>query len=193
MAMDNITELERYADKYFYDAAHCRQVLKLSELLFDCLSGLHKLNKTHLLSLQQAAVLHDTGLSNGAVRHHKSSEAIIVDDPPPSISSDTLIRVACIARYHRKALPSPSHKMFARLSSAERYVVEKLAAIIRIADGLDYFHDSTVESLHCDVKKDRVIIYLKAHSDCSEGIKQAYKKSDLFTQVFGKSLEIIAK
>ena len=191
--MKNSDELISYAERYFFDAEHSLQVLKLSELLFECLAGLHKLSKSYLLSLQSAAILHDIGLHNGAIKHHKSSSDILLADPPPTIEPDILPRIACIARYHRKALPSHSHSVYAHLSSRERGVVQKLSAILRIADGLDYSHDSCVDSLACDIRSDKVIIQLKTKRDCSSGIQQALKKADLFQQIFGRDIEFQEK
>jgi len=187
--MKNSDELVKYAERYFFDAEHSLQVLKLSELLFECLTGLHKLGKSYLFSLQAAAILHDIGLHNGATKHHKSSCDIIMADPPPAIDPDSLARIACIARYHRKALPGPSHAVYSHLSSRERGVVQKLSAILRIADGMDYSHESCVDSLDCDIKPDKVVIHLKAKCDCKAGIQQALKKSDLFKQIFGRDVE----
>lgn len=189
--MNNSGDLTSYAERYYYDAEHSRQVLKLSELLFECLTGLHKLGKSHLISLQAAAILHDIGLHNGVIKHHKSSCDIILANPPPAIDPDTLPRVACIARYHRKALPSTAHAVYSHLSSRERGVVQKLSAILRIADGLDYSHESCVDSLSCDINSDKVVVNLQAKCDCSAGIQQALKKADLFRQIFGREIEFL--
>lgn len=188
--MKNRSELESYAEKYYYDMPHSRQVLKLCEFLFDSLASLHGLPKSYLTYLQEAALLHDIGLCNGASGHHKSSSDILLADPPDCIEPDRLAIVACIARYHRKALPSPSHSLYAQLPAQERKVVEKLAAILRIADGLDYTHDSWVKSIQCSTGKDNVEIQLTASRHSRLSVEQAMKKSDLFTQVFNKNISI---
>jgi exopolyphosphatase/guanosine-5'-triphosphate,3'-diphosphate pyrophosphatase len=71
--------------------------------------------------------------------------------------------------------------------------VQKLSAILRIADGLDYSHDSCVDSLACDIRSDKVIIRLKTKCGCSAGIRQALKKADLFQQIYGRNVEFQEK
>lgn len=191
--MDNKAELESYAAKYYYDQSHSLQVLRLSEILFESLTELHGLAKAYLQYLQEAAVLHDIGLCKGTSKHHKTTCEILLTDPPDCIDQVRLVVVACIARYHRKALPSPSHGLYSQLSTHDRRVVQKLAALLRIADGLDYTHDCCVRSLECSIKKNEVDICLISSDDCRYCIAQATKKSDLFTQVFDRNVVIYTR
>src|SRR6266849_6502511 len=52
-----------------------------------------------------------------------------------------LDEIACIARYHRRALPNISHEEYATLSRSARKRVSALAALVRITDALDWSHD----------------------------------------------------
>ena len=45
--------------------------------------------------------------------------------------------IGCVARYHRRGLPTLKHEAFAALSAPDQRVVRRLAAILRVADGLD--------------------------------------------------------
>ncbi len=55
--------------------------------------------------------------------------------------------IALIARYHRKSAPKPSTRGFAALSPDDQNVVRVLAAILRVAIGLDRSHDGRVGAI----------------------------------------------
>ena len=44
--------------------------------------------------------------------------------------------MAQIARYHRRSVPRPSHPAYMALPRESRVVVNKLAALLRVADAL---------------------------------------------------------
>jgi exopolyphosphatase/guanosine-5'-triphosphate,3'-diphosphate pyrophosphatase len=69
--------------------------------------------------------------------------------------------------------------------------VSKLAALLRIADGLDATHSSLVKGIECVVATERLTIKLKAKGDPSAEESEALKKGDLFHKVF--RLEIVLK
>lgn len=188
--MKSREDLLKYAERYYCDHDHTLQVLKLAELLFNCLSPLHSLDRSHLVTLQSAAILHDIGLQYGPARHHKSSAQIMLADPPPLEDPSALYQVACIARYHRKALPDTSHDIYKTLPSGQRAIVQKLAALLRLADGLDYMHTSCVDTLFCTIGNNKVKIEVVTRGDCKRNIEQALKKSDLFKQIYGREVLI---
>ena len=63
--------------------------------------------------------------------------------------------VANVARYHRKAHPSPKHLGFSQLSPSNQEIVRKLSALVRVADAFDFKHGQQVDSLSCTFKKAR--------------------------------------
>ena len=97
--------------------------------------------------------------------------------------------VANVARYHRKSMPSESHKNYAALGVNERHIVRRLSALLRIADGLDRSHSSAVEKLQCDIKNDQILLDLTCRRDLHLEHYGFEKKRDLFHAVFG--LEIV--
>jgi two-component system alkaline phosphatase synthesis response regulator PhoP len=60
-----------------------------------------------------------------------------------------------VGRYYRKAMPKPTHPEFAVLEPAQRERIEKLAALLRIADGLDARHSEVVNDVSVRREKGR--------------------------------------
>jgi len=171
------------------DSAHASQVSRLALSLFDALTDLHTLGSEERRLLEFAALLHDIGWVDGQSKHHKRSYEMIMADPPHSLSPRETAVTANIARYHRKSLPKRSHNGFAALKRADRDIVRKLAAILRIADGLDVTHTNASTIRKCTVGKTKISIYLDRNSDCRFEIESAQKKADLFREVYDKEVE----
>ncbi|HEY6405974.1 MAG TPA: hypothetical protein VIY29_00760, partial [Ktedonobacteraceae bacterium] len=137
-------ELHLSGGLYVEDWPHARQVERLSTQLFEATLPLHQLDALSLRLLQRAAFLHNTGMMIEARRHHKHSFRLIKETQLPDFTDEERHEIACIARYHRRALPSTSHEEYAVLDRAARKRVSALSALVRIADALDYSHDGRV-------------------------------------------------
>ena len=88
------------------DWPHARQVERLSVQLFEATRPLHELDERALRLLERAAFLHNTGMLIEARRHHKHSYHLIKGTTLPDVTDEERHEIACIARYHRRALPS---------------------------------------------------------------------------------------
>ncbi len=168
--------------------AHGRQVERLAAALFRELTPLHQLDGLWEARLRAAARLHDIGWVEGRKKHHKTSMRLIETDP--SLVPDETERplVALLARYHRRAWPSRRHRRFAALSREDRKCVLRLAALLRLADALDYSRQGLVESLSVRIGKKKVELCLRAKAPCVEELRRAGTKGDLFEAEFGKKL-----
>jgi len=141
--------------------AHEVQVSILCGLLFD---ELHSLFPTYTeqerCMLTCAGLLHDIGTSRGTKGHHKASYELIRIEGKKNqnfgLSDESLEIVALIARYHRKAIPSMEHVAYAMLPPEAQDRVRKLSALLRIADGLDYVHDTAISDLKCTIEDTQI-------------------------------------
>ena len=93
--------------------------------------------------------------------------------------------VATVARYHRKALPSPAHPEFASLPQDDRMTVVKLAAILRVADALERTHRETPRPMEFLREADRFVILLRDMEDLTMERLALKDKGNLFADVFG--------
>jgi len=171
-----------------YEEGHTRQVARLALRLFDELSPLHELGDEERCWLEWGALLHDIGWIDGQRRHHKTALAIILADTSVPWDDRTRLIVASVARYHRRALPSVKHEHFASLDADDRLTVGKLAAILRVADGLDRTHTDCIQDLSCRIEPNRVVVRCLAIGSAEGELYAAGKKSDLFEQLFGREL-----
>lgn len=178
------------------DWPHARQVTRLSLQLFDATRDLHHLDERARLLLERAAFLHNTGMMIESRRHHKHSFKLIKGTKLPGFTDEERHEIACVARYHRRALPSTSHEEFAALSRSARKRVSALAALLRVADALDYNHDGRVLALAaepglCTNSTWMIGIWLRPLADFDAELEKADEKADLFEKVFKHKLNFL--
>ncbi|MCC6696060.1 MAG: HD domain-containing protein [Candidatus Hydrogenedentes bacterium] len=188
-----LTSVRRMARKVEPEPGHAFQVCRVSEQLFDAASELHGLGPHARTLLSAAALLHDVGLAAGVNAHHKHARDLILGYDLPGFTERERMMIACIARYHRKALPKPTHKVFRDLDKEEQAVVTRLAALLRIGDGFDRAHDAAVRQL--SVKQDAGQVTIRAHlrHPSPTDVWGAARKTDLFESTFGVKVLIESK
>jgi exopolyphosphatase/guanosine-5'-triphosphate,3'-diphosphate pyrophosphatase len=178
--------IEEVGAKYNYDKTHSQQVSRLALVLFEQLRELHKLPDRYSGILHAAAMLHDIGLFIAYQKHHKHSYYLIKSSGPSSFDPVDLDLIANIARYHRKAHPTPKHLPFSQLSAVQQDVVRKLSAILRIADGLDYGRQSNVREIQCSRPQPGILtIRLEGSGNLQGEVRSARAKAGLMDEVYG--------
>jgi exopolyphosphatase/guanosine-5'-triphosphate,3'-diphosphate pyrophosphatase len=179
----------RLAQTCEYPANHTHQVARLSLRLFDQLQPLHQLTPTHRFWLHAASILHDIGWIEGQKSHHKTTLNIILNTPLLPFGPNERLIIGSIARYHRKAIPSPSHDHFSALLPEDQLTVRILASLLRVADGLDRTHQNRVVDLHTNVTAHKVRLTCKISVPAAPEEQTAtLEKANLFEQVFQRQL-----
>ena len=188
---DRAESLDQVCQKYLYDAPHAHHVSQLALNLFYQLHELHQLPEKYASVLNAAALLHDIGLFIAGPKHHKHSYYLIKSSGMTSFNKLDLELVANIARYHRKAHPSPKHLGFSQLAPANQDAVRKLSALLRVADALDFRREQRVESVSCAVDKHKTLtITAAANANIADEIDWALEKGKLVKEVFNLSLQL---
>ncbi len=177
-----------------YPANHTHQVARLALRLFDQLQPLHQLTLTHRFWLHAASLLHDIGWIEGQKAHHKTALNIILNTPLLPFGPNERLIIGSIARYHRKALPSPEHDHFSALLPEDQLAVRTLSALLRVADGLDRTHQNRVLDVRTNVTahKIRLTCHITVPS-APEEQAATHEKAALFEQVFQRQLLLIWK
>jgi putative phosphoesterase len=178
------------AQKCDHEPAHTRHVTLLELRLFDELQPLHGLGATERFWLHCAGLLHDIGWVEGRKGHHKTALRMILTTPDLPFERREREIIGCVARYHRRGLPTPRHETFAALSAPDQRVVRRLAAILRVADGLDRTHQGIVKDVTCAIGKKQVGVNCLVPQPAEDEQREALKKGDLFEKTFERRLVI---
>ena len=174
------------------DPPHVYQVTKLALELFDTTRYLHKLGPSDRRLLEAAALLHDLGINRDMATHHKHSRDMILEAELPGFSQREQRIIACVARYHRKAHPKPSHRIYTELRHKDKVLVCQLAGILRIADGLDRTHAATAQRLAVTHKDNRVTITVTQTTENETDLWGGNRKRGLFEQLFEVKVTILS-
>jgi len=183
---NEITQICQNFSRTYLQDAHSEHVRLLALSLFGNLKRLHRLCDYERRLLEYAALLHDVGLSKGVKGHNKSSMTIILNETKLPFTSEERRIVASIARYHRRGVPKKNHYNLATLNRKTVSEISALSSILRIADALDYMHNSDIHVLSVNIAPKRVTFECSSKSDTSL-VEQAFdKKKDLFEKCFKK-------
>ena len=174
--------------KYDADPKHARHVAGLAVRIFRALRAEHRLDPKYEVILTVAALLHEVGLYVSRSSHHKHSMYLILNSDLFGLGSEDIVLAALVARYHRRALPSPVHEHYADLDRHGRIQVAKLAAILRVADALDSGLTQRLRNPQIVVESDRLILRVEQNDDIALERHRLREKGQFFEQVYGKQV-----
>lgn len=184
--------VERLLRRSGAETPHAERVAALALSIFDHTLALHQLTEKERDLLHYASVLHDVGRAVGYAGHQRHSYYVIAHAELSGFSRDEVEMIASIARYHEGSR-RPGRSSLSRLGPWQQHVVEKLAAILRVADGLDRSHRQVIDGVECRIKPRKVVLDALASADCEPELEAARRKSDLFERVFGKRVVVRAR
>jgi exopolyphosphatase/guanosine-5'-triphosphate,3'-diphosphate pyrophosphatase len=186
--------IKALAERCDDDLTHSAHVATLALQLFDATEKLHGLAGDAREYLEAGALLANVGLVISHSKHHLHSYYVIRNSELTGLTDNEIEIIAQIARYHRKSAPKSSHVEFARLSPEDQRLVTTLAAILRVAIGLDRSHDGRVRSLMAHVRRDRLVVEAEAKrgKEISLELYTANERSDLLEEVLDQRVSIVA-
>jgi len=173
---------------------HVQHVARLALSLFDQLVTLHGLGPRERLLLEAGACLHDIGHQYGFTGegHHKESARLIRERPWKHFTAPEVEVIAQVARYHRKAMPEMSHDEFRALDTWSRTTVQRLAAVLRLADSLDRTHQQVVRGVRVEILPNLLVLHLEAAGPIVRELRATQTKGDLAAAVFQRDLGFTA-
>ena len=139
--------VEALAARFAGTNAHGRQVAQLALQLFDAMRVPLGLPAGARELLGYAALLHDVGHAIDHDRHHRHSYYLIRNAELLGFDRQEIEIIAQVARGHRKQVPKTGDPELQSLPPRSRTVVRALAALLRIADGLDRTQFGVVKRL----------------------------------------------
>jgi exopolyphosphatase/guanosine-5'-triphosphate,3'-diphosphate pyrophosphatase len=179
------------ASAYHADFAHVEHVARLALDLWDAVgrAGLHACDPLERDLLWSAAMLHDIGTAVDYDDHHKHSRYLILNAGLPGFSPRETGMIGQVARYHRKG--SPGLGEFSALArDGDEELVERCAAILRLAEQLERPRDQTVEGLSVEVEDGQVALQLQHSEDVTVARWAAERERDLIEKALGRELVI---
>ncbi len=186
--------VEHTLEQFQTEKKHSEHVASLALGIFDQTTELHKLGPTERNYLEVASLLHEVGLHISHSQHHRHSYYLIRYSDIVGYTEREKEIIANVARYHRKSHPKEKHAEYRKLTAPDRETVRKLASILRIADGLDRRHTSSVRKVRVAHQGEAVSLDIHAGRTSNLEIELwgANLKKDLFEEVFGVRVELAA-
>lgn len=173
------------ANRYRADLAHSDQIVMLSMSLFDQLQSLHGLTRQDRLLLKVAAILHEIGGYVSPKNHHRHSQYLILNSEIFGLSRRDVEIVGLLARYHRHGPPSASDSSYAELDLTNRLRVQKLAALLRVAEAMERAHARRISSFSVRFNNRRLELLVPDVQDLTLENMGLRTKGAMFTDIFG--------
>lgn len=128
---------------YGIERSHADNVARNALELFDILNSIHGLHPEMRNLVEIAALVHDTGVATNFENHHKAGKIILRRHPPSELPERLWPVVAWTAFLHKKRIGNEKieklkEKDFGKMAKDLQELTLKVAAIVRLADALDY-------------------------------------------------------
>jgi len=175
--------------RYPQEVAHTARVRNFCRQLFRALAPLHGYGPGDERLLDEAALLHDIGMSVGYYDHHKHGEYLVMASALPGLTHREQALIGLLVRYHRKGEPKGGgYKPLLLKDDGQR--LERLAAVLRLAEYLERSRAGRVEALEITLEPKRVRLGLEAAAEPWVELAEARKQRGLFRKAFGRELEV---
>jgi CHAD domain-containing protein len=191
--MKTMDAIEKLGRTHLIEWPHVKQVAVLSLSLFDGFAEAKGFLRKDRRLLEAACLLHDIGYAAAPAGHELVGKAILEENPVVGFGGDEWKMVVAIAMLHcrqwqRVLELEPLLSMTARQQDRAK----KMAAILRIADGLDHGHVQDARVLSCKQgrRRDKVKVEIGWYGG---NVVRAEGKSDLWEAVFKRPFSIKAK
>ncbi len=196
--------LEELCQRYEVDMAHARAVADHGLALFDHLRPFHGLPPQRRSLLETAALVHNVGLETDPDRHHTAGRDILLSNPLAELDGHERLVVALTTYLHRKRMTPQkldkkvSKSAFAGLPESLRAEALALAALVRLADGLDYTQTGSsqlgeIQQREGDISTSKRVEIEVTGPYAAIDAARAQKKSDLWRLLFDADLQFKAK
>jgi exopolyphosphatase / guanosine-5'-triphosphate,3'-diphosphate pyrophosphatase len=184
-ARELLVGVRSFARRLEYDQQHAEHVRELSRQLFDQLQPVHRLPPETRVLLEAGALLHDTGHTISHRGHHKHGEYLALNGDMRGLEGRERAIVAGLVRYHnRKSEPAGHHAAYSSLEDADKPILRRLAAILRIAEGLDHSHRQRVVKVRVSFQRGGVGLEVQSRGDAGEDLRDAAKSAEMFEKEF---------
>jgi exopolyphosphatase/guanosine-5'-triphosphate,3'-diphosphate pyrophosphatase len=183
--------VQALAAKFAGENGHGQQVARIALALFDASAGALRLRSSSRELLEYAALLHDIGHAIDHDRHHRHTYYLIRNAELLGFEPGEVEMIAYLSRAHRKQSPKLSDPEIRALRAAHRRQIRGLAAILRLADGLDRTHFQAVRGLAAELGDERLLVRIDgAGGDVDLELWAGERRAELLSRLLGRPVVI---
>jgi CHAD domain-containing protein len=184
--------IDELCQRFHVDMDHARHVGALAAELFDLTQPLHGLDDGYRDVIYAGGLLHNIAYASGRAKHHTRGRDVLIEYPIAGMEETARKLIAVTTAFHRKKWRDERFEkepVYRSLSEEERVAVRWLAALIRVADGLDYSQSQSSVIGPCQVVSGNVIITVSGpYADFDSA--RADAKADMWRSISGLSISI---
>ncbi|MEI6970561.1 MAG: CHAD domain-containing protein [bacterium] len=185
-----LTVAELHA-RHDVERAHTAHVVALVLKLFDLTWGAMGLRRGHRRILEAAAMLHDVAFSSSPDGHAEAGAHLLLREGIAGYSAAERAAICAVVLLHSVRYKDKLDGPLVR-DAGDRDLVLRLAAYLRIADGLDCEHIQNATLVAADTTGPTVVIAVRCRGR-DRVVSQADRKADLWREVFGRDVRFVAE
>jgi exopolyphosphatase/guanosine-5'-triphosphate,3'-diphosphate pyrophosphatase len=174
-----------------WNEEHATKVARLALDVFDGTRSLHRLDDEDRELLELGALMHDIGEHVSMEGHERHTAYLIENGRLRGFRPDEVAMLACLGRFHKRGSPKISFEPFARLSNADQERVNRMVAILQVADALDRSHGGPVRQVEVYTSPGLVEVVVEADEDIDLELWGLRRKRELFEKLFNCRLEVV--
>ena len=184
--------VQSLARRCSWPEAHSRHVARLALELFDQTRELHRLDDDDRELLEYGALLHDIGEHVAHEGHDRHAAYLVHHGNLRGLTPAAISVLTGLVRWHRRGDPKPNDDLVGTLDPDQRDRVRRLAAILRIADGLDRGRKQIVTGVQVRLGPELVLLHIRSDGDPELELWGARRKRELFERTFSREVEFTA-
>lgn len=182
---DILSITRKMADRYESDTDHTRNVEQLSLTIFDSIRKISGMDLRDRLLLQVAGILHDSGKYVNMTHGAENAYYLVLNTEIIGLSEAEKTIVANVIRFNSSS-EVPVYEQVAGMMTHVDYVrMLKMAAILRLANGMDRSHLQRIQDIRVTVKDNELKIMANTIYDITleQGLME--NRAHFFKQIFG--------
>lgn len=187
---DDGAQLDRFAAACGVELVHAHQIAKLATQIYLGLSEIFDFDPRDTRLLDAAARLQDVGYLINYQGHHKHSYHLILHSHLEGFRPEEIEIIANVARYHRGSEPKRKHDNFRRLSHSAQDRVQRMAAVLRLAGGLDRSYSQMIEKVEVRENRDLLELIVSSEQYPETDLWAARRRTGMFERVFDSEITI---
>jgi CHAD domain-containing protein len=174
---------------YRNEETHPSFVRDLAAEIFHWTRDFHRLPDRALRLVEASAVLHNIGLYFGVNGHNVFSKEIILQHGIVGFDEQETSQIALAALFHRGKVRPEREPLFETMDAQAQSETLQIAAIVRVADGLDYSQDQSARLERLDDTRKTLRLYVgKPTGATLQNVDRANQKADLWNDAMPRPI-----